>query len=272
MTYIADDKSVESGSPIEFYEFIGPTASFEYFYTSYHGVLPFNGETFVPMPGIRSEQKVATESEDVDIEVTLPVSAQVVQDFGFGIPMRSLHLNIYRQHGVGGAFIQMFDGEVSFVSAQGVTAAIKARPVLVEALSRTLPGVYYQPLCNHFLYDTRCGISEAANTYATTVSSIPDPKQIVVASVDGNPNQWYRFGEIKRTSDGESRTILDQTGTTLTISHPFREITTLDDVDIIAGCDLLVATCRDKFSNVVNFGGWPYIPNKHIINAGIRNI
>jgi hypothetical protein len=30
-----------------------------------------------------------------------------------------------------------------------------------------------------------------------------------------------------------------------------------------AGCDHLLATCRDRFSNVANFGGFPWIPQKN---------
>ena len=33
-----------------------------------------------------------------------------------------------------------------------------------------------------------------------------------------------------------------------------------DTFNIIAGCDKLAATCKTKFSNMVNFGGFPFIP------------
>jgi uncharacterized phage protein (TIGR02218 family) len=33
-----------------------------------------------------------------------------------------------------------------------------------------------------------------------------------------------------------------------------------DDVRLVAGCDKTLATCRDKFNNVINFRGEPFIP------------
>ena len=29
---------------------------------------------------------------------------------------------------------------------------------------------------------------------------------------------------------------------------------------MIAGCDKVAATCRVKFSNLLNFGGFPFVP------------
>lgn len=34
-----------------------------------------------------------------------------------------------------------------------------------------------------------------------------------------------------------------------------------DRAIVLVGCDGLIGTCRDKFNNVVNFGGDPYAPS-----------
>jgi uncharacterized phage protein (TIGR02218 family) len=39
-----------------------------------------------------------------------------------------------------------------------------------------------------------------------------------------------------------------------------RPIEVGDTFDITAGCDKRLETCRDRFSNVVNFGGFPHMP------------
>jgi hypothetical protein len=33
-----------------------------------------------------------------------------------------------------------------------------------------------------------------------------------------------------------------------------------DTLNAIAGCDKLQATCTSKFSNLVNFAGFPFVP------------
>jgi hypothetical protein len=75
----------------------------------------------------------------------------------------------------------------------------------------------------------------------------------------GQPSQWATFGEVIRLSDGERRGILDQTGTTLTLDVPFRELVVGDALQVWAGCDLTIETCLAKFGNVPNFGGHPDI-------------
>jgi uncharacterized phage protein (TIGR02218 family) len=39
-----------------------------------------------------------------------------------------------------------------------------------------------------------------------------------------------------------------------------RPIQAGDTFSITAGCDKRFETCRDRFSNVVNFGGFPHMP------------
>ena len=41
------------------------------------------------------------------------------------------------------------------------------------------------------------------------------------------------------------------------------------DVDVFAGCDHTVDTCDQKFDNVINYGGWPYVPSKNPFESGI---
>ncbi len=40
-----------------------------------------------------------------------------------------------------------------------------------------------------------------------------------------------------------------------------------DRVELIAGCDKRVATCRDKFKNLLNFRGFPHIPGEEWLMA-----
>ena len=43
-----------------------------------------------------------------------------------------------------------------------------------------------------------------------------------------------------------------------------------DEVEITAGCDKQLATCRDKFANVVNFRGFPHMPGNDFITSYVR--
>ena len=53
----------------------------------------------------------------------------------------------------------------------------------------------------------------------------------------------------------------DLPSTTFTLWLPMpNAIQTGDAYSVYPGCDKRFATCQTKFSNAVNFGGFPYVP------------
>ena len=41
-------------------------------------------------------------------------------------------------------------------------------------------------------------------------------------------------------------------------------------VDVFAGCDHSLAICESKFANVINYGGFPFVPIKNPFNSSLR--
>lgn len=52
-------------------------------------------------------------------------------------------------------------------------------------------------------------------------------------------------------------------GSTVTLSNQIPELTAGKQVEVYPGCDHTLATCRDKFGNHINFGGFPWIPGRN---------
>ena len=40
-------------------------------------------------------------------------------------------------------------------------------------------------------------------------------------------------------------------------------------ISLSEGCDLSPETCRDKFDNIINYGGAPFVPSKNIFRKGV---
>ena len=99
------------------------------------------------------------------------------------------------------------------------------------------------------------------NQVATTVSSVSGVSLVVAALPQ--PDQWARYGQAYHLASGESRSVLAQVGTTLTLDVPFATIGVGNDLAVYAGCDHSVTTCRTKFNNVANFGGHPHMINEN---------
>lgn len=80
-------------------------------------------------------------------------------------------------------------------------------------------------------------------------------------------DQYYKDGSVLFTSGaniGRVFPIADYRGTdkriVLLLPTPF-DIQVGDRAIVQVGCDGLIGTCRDKFNNVLNFGGDPYAPS-----------
>ncbi len=272
MAYIDDDQSIHDGAPAELYKFEGPSASFEYFYTSNGEDVVFGGDTYIAMPIERGAVEGSTHDDPPELLIKLPVSAAVVQAYAFNTPPRSLELTIYRMHLPAGAGVTYWKGEITGVSVQGSIASFRSPSLLEDPMSSPISNVYYQGVCNHVLYDDRCKLAAAAYKSSPTVVSISGD-EVVVSTVGAFPDQYYQGGEMVRPSDGDRRLILSQVGTTFILSKAFRDLAATNVVDIYAGCDHTVETCRDKFAaNILNYGGYPYIPNANPFLSGWRGV
>jgi len=83
----------------------------------------------------------------------------------------------------------------------------------------------------------------------------------------------YAGGEITMTSGpnvGRSMEIKDSQVGMLTLQLPFGRLCTVGDTATLTiGCDKTRPTCRNKFSNVRNFGGFPDVPGRDkVIQVG----
>lgn len=69
---------------------------------------------------------------------------------------------------------------------------------------------------------------------------------------------WYLGGMVQY--NGILRLIIGHTGSQITLSRPIEGIAVGESVQIYAGCNRFVYTCTEKFDNLLNFGGFPWIP------------
>jgi len=63
--------------------------------------------------------------------------------------------------------------------------------------------------------------------------------------------------------EGERRTIVSHVGSVITINFKMIELVSTDTVDAYPGCDGRIETCRDKYDNIANFLGFPFIPDEN---------
>ena len=78
-------------------------------------------------------------------------------------------------------------------------------------------------------------------------------------------NDYYAGGWIETGAGAnfETRPILSNLGTQFEILKPLKNATVGQSIDFYPGCDGQPSTCNTKFSNLVNFGGHPFVPQQN---------
>jgi uncharacterized phage protein (TIGR02218 family) len=164
-------------------------------------------------------------------------------------------------------------GEVRVARDDAFTLELRG---LKQALQRT-HGIVTQKTCRHRLGDTGCGVDLAPYTVTDTVSSVTSSRVFTSSGLAaGSPTfvaGWFQEGVITFTSGdniGLSRKVKDYSvGGQISCLAPFPfAIANGDAFSIIAGCaKRLEEDCRDKFDNVLNFGGEPHLPGVDSLTA-----
>lgn len=135
---------------------------------------------------------------------------------------------------------------------------------LAQKLSQNI-GRVYTPTCDAILGDSRCGVTLASFTTAFTVATVTS-NGIFTTTVDPVTNTYFKGGKVIWTSgnnNGLEMEIKEFIDGTLQLALPMgKTIQVGDTLNAVAGCNKTRATCRGKFSNLVNFRGFPDLPGQ----------
>lgn len=253
MGFLEDETGIESSLPRELYVLVAGSTTYRR--TSHSADVVYDGNTYTAAAIHRSNVTI-TSGDQPEMIVELPVSDSFVQDNAFGFPPQAMTLTIYRLQTTSGVAIVLWQSVITSVPVEGRVAKVRSPSKLDDPVISQIPSAYCQRMCNHSLYDDMCGKIRADFDLVTSVSA-QSGNTLTVASVSGAVDQYYKSGDI--LVGNERRLILDQTGAVLTLIAPFTGVSNGTACTIYAGCDHSVETCRDKFSNVANYGGFPFL-------------
>lgn len=286
MSFASKEESVQDGAPIELFRFTTPEERFTY--TSGTSPIEFENETFIPVPIGRGDDEIESVSESRQLAVTLPADDPFVLRYYVSLPSQQDRLEVFRLHTTDTPpeVVKIYDGLVSTVSAaDDDTAKVNAlsRSSLLE---RTVPTQTTRNLCNHVLYDVRCKVVDtsfaldaevtgvSANQLRITIQAsgtLPATGNGLSAQLTADP-AYFNGGTIERAGFERRmiRSVSDIGGDAaeITIILPFAAIPAGAPFKIFAGCDHSFLTCRTKFDNEENYGGFPYVPRKNVFNTG----
>lgn len=246
---------MSSSRPVDLYVIATPTVT--YHLTSYNMDVTYAGQVYTATTMSRGNQEVAQDLTGRELIVYLPITHPLVQRFAAsGIPDRDVLVTLSRLQQVSSIAVQAWSGFGQSMSFDLHVAMLRVPSLTDDAMKIRLPVISAQRLCNHVLYDAQCTVDResSSSTGTSVITSIND--NTITTTNTGSGSQ-YVFGDILHNASGERRMVIAQAGSILTLNVPFVAASIGDVVRIAPGCDHSVTTCRDKFNNVVNFGGHP---------------
>lgn len=266
MTYL--EREAEGGAPIECYKFVRQGA--KWLYTSGDAPITIGTETFLPVVIHRTAPESGEETDSGAIDISLDKTLAVVPEHVSGSSPTPVWVVVFRQHRTGEQAI-IFQGQVSAIALRGGEATFHCTPTR-RSLERLVPRMLYQRMCNHVLYDAGCKVIREEYRVDVEVLSVEGNELEVLGLATWSVlNEPWSQGGFLQIPDTTIRGFIQQEIihdppnehiSTLVLLRAIPGITVGMDLWVYAGCDRLEETCHIKFSNIVNFLGFPDIPNQ----------
>jgi uncharacterized phage protein (TIGR02218 family) len=255
-----------------------------YYYTTADINITYSGHTFISIDGMftRNNYKLVKGTEVDTLQITVCPDQTNNPNTLNGIPFIHSAVN----GSLDGAIVtlerafmpiwgdttdgtvKLFSGKVSDISGDRTSLQINVKSQL-ELLNIQMPKNLYQAPCGHILYDTGCGLNTATFTHNFTLSTITD-QHTLITKLDQRlyPDGYFDQGVIiclTGVNAGTKRTVKSYVGGTATIALSLPNMPSIGDTfSISAGCDKLKSTCQNKFNNLPQFRGFPFVPPPEI--------
>lgn len=247
-----------------------PTSE-EFFFTDLTGNITVGGQLYKFDPGIKVSAVVKTAGGQPDnAQVEITTSANFMQ------------LNRIRQGALKDAsfdmwivdwrdpdhygLISLFSGGIGELKFQnkgkidlGLNSSIGGGKALI--------GEQYSRQCRARLGDSRCKFDLEGAKLAVEITAITNNGYTFAStSLVGLPDDNFKFGKVVWDS-GLNNGLTDEikasngtTGTATFVLYPRNPLVIGDTGFIYPGCDFQVSTCGQRFNNLNNFRGEPYVP------------
>lgn len=255
-TYSELELSAHGGRPVELFRFVHGSTIWTY---SSGPEVEYNGETYAAFAIGRDEIGQTKELHKGGLNVLLPRTCELSLLYLVGNPEAVVTLTVFRLHvGASDGPIVYWKGRIVSVEWSGIEARLTCESVFTS-LKRPGLRARYQRMCRHALYSAQCGVDKADYDVSGTVAAINSAKTVLtVAAADALADGHFTGGMVQ-TPTGGFLFITGHAGSSLTLANPCA-LAVSDAITLYPGCARNRETCKDKFDNILNFGGWPWVP------------
>lgn len=229
----------------------------------------FEGETYHVYQVSHGEVGVTGTLDKTTLTMRTPRTNPLVEVMRVYPPERIISLKLYQGEtnepdtGFETTFMVTWAGRILNMAFVDDEAVFTCEPV---STSMRRPGLRrtYQYGCPHVLYGGQCKANKAAASRSALVDAVSASTVTLAAGWEGpHPREKYLKGTLEWTDgDGNaiSRLILQVSGTQqVLVSGPATSLTAGMSATVVLGCNRDLGDCANLHSNIVNYGGQPWI-------------
>lgn len=238
--------------------FIFSVGSQTFRYTSARQDVQSGGQSFSSAAIYRGE--LSKDSLGDGASVICPFDLEPVPLYKNFNPSVSVYLQILSRSST-----MLFFGRISSVEfdlGKG-TATIKLS-AMGGLMKCKIPTRTYSSECSFELFDEGCGLKQEDYRLILPASECEigaDKRSITHPKIEEKGADFFTGGFA--SYDLQHSFITSTQGRKLNLMFPIATLSASGAISIYAGCDKRIDTCKNKFKNSKNYGGFPFIPNKN---------
>ena len=264
MTFNNEQISIANSYIQEFYRF--QFAGQNFAYTSFEESVTLSGVVYLPIQISRNKIRKNQDLTTAPITVTVPYDLDIVRLFSSFPPSEPIRATVFARqvNDPDQQVVVQWEGRIANVMIRNnFRAEIRCDPITTSLRMNNLR-LKFQSQCPYTLYANGCRAPLNSFLLSTTLSS-SSGNIISSPNFAMRPDGYYSGGFIVITLNNNNyrRFILNHVQNNITLDFPIPATSAGQAIQVYPGCDHTVDTCRDKFSNLDNYGGEPYIPEKN---------
>jgi len=262
--YQTELNNIELPFFVDLYDISFPSKTF--YLTTYHSKIEYNSNTYVPSAITRSTISKQNYG-DRNITLSIAITEEIKYNL-FDVTVPKIRV-IIRRYFLEDSFVKvLFVGDGNVIGVSNNIITLKVNDIL--SLNKSLfPPYIYSAYCNHSLFDLGCKVNPITYRVSVTASYVNGNPQILYADAFKTSDSTYFVnGYVNYENDYRLITNQDSTNGYIYLHAPFDEDIQGKTILVYPGCDKTPETCKNRFNNLDNYLGFPYIPTKNPVMWG----
>jgi uncharacterized phage protein (TIGR02218 family) len=225
----------------------------------------YNSEIYEETPIKRNGIEQKNEISKATLEVSIPIDHPIALNLLTTYTEEVMTITIFTK--IDAVYETSWKGRLASIKPADESLTLNFESVFTS-LRRPGLRARFQRSCRHALYGRGCGLDFADHAVPATITSITGTT-LVVPEAALQASGYYTGGMIA-AADGALSYIISHTGSSLVLQRVSYSILSEfaitgsgTPVNLYPGCDHARSTCIGKFNNLLNYGGFDWIPNKN---------